>query len=153
LLEDFQDKNKLKEQIQDFNKHINHLNKLKEVLPEEKQMYWQGFIDLTIQDANKKKDRACCEFVHKYKNNFSNAIVTEKDGELVYITNEALLDDEIGLTEDIINKIGFSTKQYFMDSIKEFVKPENIHFISKDTTKELFKYLGGIHCTGAEIPV
>ena len=93
------------------------------------------------------------QFVHKYLNNFSNAIVTEKNNELVYITHEALLDDEIGLTDDIIKKIGFSTKQYFIDSIKDFVKPENIHFISKASTKELFKYLGGVHCIGAEIPV
>lgn len=153
LLEQHQNKDVLKSQIKKFNKHIDNLNNLKELLPEDRQHLFQGFIDLTIRDANKKVDKVSCEFVHQYLNNFTNAIVTEKNGELVYITNASLLDDELGLTNDIINKINFSTQQYFIDSIKNFVKPENVHFISKDTTKELFKYLGGIHCTGAEIPV
>lgn len=153
LLESHQNKDILKEQLCGFKKHIEDLHRMKETLPTDRQHLFQGFIDMTIHDANKKIDKVGNEFVHKYLNNFTNAIVTEKNGELVYITNESLLDDELELTNDIIDKIGFSTKQYFIDSIKDFVQPENIHFISKETTKELFKYLGGIHCTGAEIPV
>ena len=153
LLENHQNKEVLKEQIKKFNNHLDFLNTLKRNLDEEKQHLFQGFIDLTIENANKKKDFIGNEFVNQYLNNFTNAIVTEKNGELVYITNASLLDDELELTKKMINQIGFSTQQYFIDSIKEFVKPENIHFISKETTKELFKYLGGIHCTGSEIPV
>lgn len=93
------------------------------------------------------------ELYNKYDNNFINAIVAKQNGKLVYITNESLLDEKLGITPEIAEKIDFSTKKMFVESIKDYVDEENIHFIDTKTTEKLFKYMGGIHCTASEIPV
>lgn len=91
------------------------------------------------------------EPVNFYENNFINAIVTKKDGKLVYITNASLLDKKLGITPEIEAKTGFSTRSVFIESVAPYIDKENIHFIDEKTTEKLFKYTGGIHCTAAEI--
>lgn len=91
-----------------------------------------------------------------YMANFMNAIVHEKsDGSLVYITNKSLLDDMAHITPDIEKKIGFSFHSLFKNSIKDYVRPENIHFVCGDgyIPVSLEKSQGGIHCLCAEVPV
>ena len=91
-----------------------------------------------------------------YMANFMNAIVHEKpDGSLVYITNKSLLDDMAGITPEIEKKIGFSFESLFKKSLKDYVEPENIHFINGDgyISENLEHSQGGIHCLCAEVPV
>ena len=91
------------------------------------------------------------EAVNDYFNNFTNAIVHKKDGELHYITNAPLLDTHLGITPEIEELTGFSTKNLFIESIEPFVKRENVHFIDEKTTNKLFDLCGGIHCSVAEV--
>lgn len=93
------------------------------------------------------------ELVNKYENNFINAIVTKQNNKLIYITNDSLFDEKYGITPEIERKIGFSTKKMFIDSIKDCVNEEDIHFIDKKSTENLFKFFGGIHCAASEIPL
>ncbi len=91
-----------------------------------------------------------------YMANFMNAIVHEKpDGSLVYITNKSNLDDiaAIGNYEEKI--LNFSFEKMFRDSIKDYIMPENIHFISGDNLipRLLDFSQGGVHCLCAEVPV
>ncbi len=87
-----------------------------------------------------------------YQNNFINAIVTKnKNGEIVYVTNAPLFDKALGITPEIEELTGFSTKKMFIDSVKPYIKEENIYFIDERLTEQLFKFMGGIHCTAAEI--
>lgn len=93
------------------------------------------------------------EIVKKYKNNFLNAIAAKQNGKLIYITNAPLLDKKLGITPEIEEKTGFSTKKLFVDSVAPYIDKENIHFIDEKTTEKLFDIMGGIHCTAAEMPV
>lgn len=86
-----------------------------------------------------------------------NAIVHEKsDGELVYITNKSVLDEFCGITPEVSEKLNFSFEKMFENCVKEYVKPENIHYISSDgyipTLLERDCH-GGIHCLTAEVPL
>lgn len=83
--------------------------------------------------------------------NYMNAIVHENSqGELVYITNKSNLNKYCGITESIAKKIDFDFDSEFINSVKDYIKPENIYFVnSKFFLKE---YQGGIHCLGTEIP-
>lgn len=109
-----------------------------------------NYIELERLKAKNDKNFAV-EPVNFYENNFINAIVTKKDGKLVYITNASLLDKKLGITPEIEAKTGFSTKSMFIESVAPYIDKENIHFIDEKTTEKLFKYTGGIHCTAAEI--
>lgn len=83
--------------------------------------------------------------------NYMNGIVHEnKDGELVYITNKSNLNKYCGITEKVAQKIGFDFESEFINSVKDYIKPENIYFV--DTQKFLKAFQGGIHCLAAEIP-
>lgn len=90
-----------------------------------------------------------------YMANFMNAIVQEKsDGSLVYITNKSLLDNMAQITPEVEEKINFSFHKMFTDSVKNYIKKEDIHFINADgyipTSLEYSQ--GGIHCLCAEVP-
>lgn len=91
-----------------------------------------------------------------HKTNYINAIVTLNDnGELVYITNKSDFDKNLGITPEIESKYGFSTEKTFVDSISDYVKKENIHFISgkNDAVADMLRsQYGGIHCLACEIP-
>ena len=89
--------------------------------------------------------------------NFMNAIVTINDkGELVYITNKNSADTTyFGIDEKLAEKIGFSIENEFKESLKPYVKPENVYFV-KGLCGEIQGGLehahGGIHCLTTEIP-
>ena len=89
-----------------------------------------------------------------YKMNYVNAIVHERpDKSLVYITGKTRLDNEIGITPQIAEKIDFSFEKMFKNSLKNYIAPEDIHFVGKDFVSDLIeKYDGGFHCLFAEIP-
>ena len=88
-----------------------------------------------------------------YDSNFLNSIVfKDKNGKLVYITNASLFDRGVGITPEIERKTGLSLANSFIESISPYVDRENIHFIDEKLTERLFKYMGGIHCSAAEIP-
>lgn len=102
---------------------------------------------------NKNNPYFAVDFESFYVNNFINAIVNKKqNGELVYITNAPMLDTELGITKEIEQKTGFSTKNMFIKSVEPYIKKENIYFIDEKLTQKLFKKMGGIHCVAAEIP-
>lgn len=83
--------------------------------------------------------------------NYINAIVhVNKEGELVYITNKSALNRYCGISKNVANKIGFDFETEFVNSVKDYIKPENIYFV--DTYKFLKYFQGGIHCLSAEMP-
>lgn len=93
------------------------------------------------------------DFESFYVNNFINAIVNKKqNGELAYITNAPILDTELGITKEVEQKTGFSTKNMFIKSVEPYIKKENIYFVDEKLTQKLFKKMGGIHCAAAEMP-
>lgn len=99
------------------------------------------------------KDEIGCTVEKFYNNNFLNAIAHQNNkGEIEYITNAALLDIDLGITPEIEAKTGLSTKNIFIESVSEYIDKKNIHFINEKLTERLFDYMGGIHCTAAEIP-
>lgn len=87
--------------------------------------------------------------------NYMNSVVHEKpDGSLLYLTNKSMLDDILGITPEIEKKIDFSFEKIFKDSVKDYIKPEDIRFISGGgfVPKCLSTGPGGVHCLTAEIP-
>lgn len=100
-------------------------------------------------------------FIHKL--NFINAVAaTDKSGEIVYISNKTNLLEELGLTPKLAQELGLDFESKFKDSVKEYIKPENIYFIEgadkadpiiyDNIAQILEKCHGGIHCLCAEIP-
>ena len=94
-----------------------------------------------------------------HKLNYSNAVTFKtENNETVLITGKSHLNDKMGLTEDIQQRIGMNFETIFVDSIKEHIKPENIHFVNGGETFDndldtiLWNYGGGLHCMCAEIP-
>ncbi len=149
-LDIYKNSEKAQERIKNFNETMEKLREDFKHVSEENKIIVEKYIAAQtfkiMQD-----DKIGNEIVIKYENNFINAIVTEKDGKLIYITNAPLLDKKLGITPEIEAKTGFSTKQCFIDSVKDYIDKENIYFIDDKTTEHLFKYMGGIHCTAAEI--
>ncbi len=89
--------------------------------------------------------------------NYVNAnVLINKDGDLVYITNKSNIDEQLGLTPALSEKIGFSFEQCFIDSISKYVKPEHMYFVDGENNFVseimLSEYQGGIHCACSEIP-
>jgi len=89
--------------------------------------------------------------------NYINAnVLKNKDNELVYITNKSDIDNLLGLTPDIISKIGTSVEKSFIDSISPYIKNEHIYFVEGDNNfvaqLMLLGFRGGIHCACTEIP-
>lgn len=83
--------------------------------------------------------------------NYMNAIVHENEaGELVYITNKSNLNRYCGITDTVAKKIGFDFELEFINSVKDYIKPENIYFVNTQTMLKCFE--GGIHCLAAEMP-
>ncbi len=92
-----------------------------------------------------------------YSANFMNGIVCiNKKGELVYITNKSSADNfYLGISDKIAEKVGFSIEKEFKESLKPYIKPDNIYFV-KGLCGEIATGLelshGGIHCLVTEIP-
>lgn len=101
----------------------------------------------------------------KEKNNFlkqycnfinANAFLNDHK-ELVYITNKSDINEHLGLTPELSEKIGFDFEQEFVKSISKYVKPEHVYFVDGDkhfiSRIMLTGYQGGIHCACSEIPL
>lgn len=150
-LDGVKNEDKEKDIKNNFMNHANQLIDLSASCPVEVQQKVQEY--LTIQAIKLKTDKnLAVDLENFYNNNFVNAIVTKNEkGELIYITNAALLDEELGITPEFEAKTGVSTKNMFIESVRPYIKKENIYFIDKNLTQNLFKKMGGIHCTVAEI--
>ena len=90
----------------------------------------------------------------KYKMNFMNAIVHERaDKSLVYVAGKSVLDEQLGLTPEIAEKIDFSFERIFKKSLNGIIAPDDIHFVGDKTISNLLKNNdGSVHCLFAEIP-
>ena len=90
----------------------------------------------------------------KYKMNFMNAIVHERDDKsLVYVAGKSVLDEQLGLTPEIAEKIDFSFERIFKKSLSGIIAPDDIHFVGDKTISNLLKNNdGSVHCLFAEIP-
>ena len=93
----------------------------------------------------------------KHKINYSNALTYKNDeNEVVLITNKSDLEEELGIDDRFVKKIGVDFEKMFIDAIAPHVKPENIHFLRGDKYKPLsemiYCYKGGLHCMCAEVP-
>ena len=91
---------------------------------------------------------------HQYGTNFANAILHKnRAGDTVLITNESTNDIHFGLDREFEQKIGFSFKKMFEDSVAPYIKKENIHYIKGEdyAVPRLLSNLGGIHCVSTEI--
>ena len=88
--------------------------------------------------------------------NFMNAIITKnKKGEMVYISNKSDFDKRIGLTPEIIKESGFSFEKEFVNSLKPYIKEENVYFVegkNGEIQDSLENLAGGIHCLTMEMP-
>lgn len=149
-LEIYKNGDKAKECIKNFNDSMERLRENFKNVSEKNKNIVENYIAMETFKFM-QNDKIGNELILQYENNFINAIVTEKDGKLIYITNAPLLDKKLGITPEIEAKTGFSTKQCFIDSVKDYIDKENIYFIDEKTTEHLFKYMGGIHCTASEI--
>ena len=139
------------ERLENFEKNMTNLRELAQGHTQDIQNKVEQYIKLkTLEVA--QNENIGVELENIYENNFINAIVTKnKNGELVYLTNASIFDKKLGITPAIEALTGFSTRKMFIDSVSPYIKPENIHFIDERLTEQLFKFMGGIHCTAAEI--
>ena len=156
----------LLKEIEYSNKHLDSVKRYKKMQQELKHSKFKvikvpGCIE--IPNTNKsflellaEKEGAPDSFSQSisYKMNYLNSIVHERpDKSLVYIAGNSTLDKEIGITPEIEKKLGFSFKKMFKDSLKDYIAPDDIHFVGGDFIPELIKnYDGGLHCLFAEIP-
>lgn len=95
--------------------------------------------------------------------NFINAIAaTDKNGEIVYISNKSNLLERLGISEELAKEAGLDFEAIFRKSVQEYIKPENVYFVKggngdnpklADNISQILKEShGGIHCLCAEIP-
>ena len=73
---------------------------------------------------------------------------------MIYITNNSVMDTEMGLTEEVQKMTGFSLKKIFWEAVKPHV--DKVYFVSgRNNALQntlLRENLGGIHCVAAEVP-
>ena len=91
------------------------------------------------------------------KLNYSNAVTFKNDkNEVVYIVGKSGIDDEIGITEQISEKLGIGFERAFRESISSHIKPENTYFIDgsdeNPISSMLYRLSGGLHCMCVEVP-
>lgn len=89
-----------------------------------------------------------------YRMNFMNAIVHERSNKsLVYIVGKSVIDEQLGLTLEIANRIDFSFEKIFKKSLEGKIASEDIHFLGDNTISNILKQnYGGLHCLFAEVP-
>ena len=139
------------ERLENFEKNMTNLRELAQGHTQDIQNKVEQYIKLKTFEVSQNQNVGI-ELENIYENNFINAIVTKNQkGELVYLTNASIFDKKLGITPEIEALTGFSTKKMFIDSVSQYIKPENIHFIDEKLTEQLFKFMGGIHCSAAEI--
>ena len=137
--------------LSNFKKNMTDLRELAQAHTQDIQSKVEQYIKLKTFEVSQNQNIGV-ELENIYENNFINAIVTKnKKGELVYLTNASIFDKKLGITPEIEALTGFSTRKLFIDSVSQYIKPENIHFIDERLTEQLFKFMGGIHCSAAEI--
>ena len=64
-------------------------------------------------------------------------------------------DKRIGLTPEIIKESGFSFEKEFVNSLKPYIKEENVYFVegkAGEIQDSLENLAGGIHCLTTEMP-
>lgn len=95
-------------------------------------------------------------FLKQYCNFINANAFLNSNGELVYITNKSNINEHLGLTPELSEKIGFDFEQEFVISISKYVKPEHIYFVDGNknfvSKTMLTRHQGGIHCACSEIP-
>jgi len=89
--------------------------------------------------------------------NYINActFLNEKN-EIVYITNKDILEQELNIPQELLKKTGIDFEEEFKKSVKDYIKPENIYFLSGEDNslgRSLLNQEGGLHCLTTEIPV
>lgn len=88
--------------------------------------------------------------------NYMNAIVpVGKDGQMHYITNKSLIDEEIKLTPELSQELDYSFEKEFLKSIEGLFLKDNIYFMrgNNDIIPNILKSSrGGIHCLASEVP-
>ena len=89
--------------------------------------------------------------------NYMNAnVLKNKQGELVYITNKSMMDDELKITPELAKKIGYSIEDDFVQSLSQYIDKEHVYFIEGKNNFVKREMLmingGGIHCICTEIP-
>lgn len=89
--------------------------------------------------------------------NYMNACAfLNKNNEIVYITNKDMLDTELKISHELKQITGIDIEEEFKKSVKNYIKPENIYFLSGDGKalgNALLSREGGLHCMATEIPV
>ena len=95
-------------------------------------------------------------FKDQYLNYLNSCVTLDKNGEIVFITNKDSLAKGLGLTDKIKSELGLDFESIFKESVKDYIKPENIYFLSGKNNalgdKLLLERQGGLHCITMEIP-
>ena len=86
--------------------------------------------------------------------NYANALTFKnKDDEVVMLTNKSKLNEQMGITPEISEMLGLDFEKMFIDSVSEYIKPENIYFLEGRKLPMELKYShGGLHCISLEVP-
>ena len=86
----------------------------------------------------------------------NSCVTLDNNGEIVFITNKDSLAKGLGLTDKIKSELGLDFESIFKESVKDYIKPENIYFLSGKNNalgdKLLLERQGGLHCITMEIP-
>ena len=142
---------------QTFDKLI-FLNKFPKADDVEKKLNENGFEVIRVPGRlyNVYENKSGKQSLRHHCNYMNANVFLNKDGDLVYITNKSNIDEMLGLTPEISEKIGFSFENAFIESISPYIKKDKIYFIRGEDdflVKEMLpEYQGGIHCACAEIP-
>ena len=149
--------NYLKDEILKSNQEYDTLNKYKTL---QQELKYNKFNIIKVPGLVIKSedsviaDQPSCMSSIKYKMNFMNAIVHERsDKSLVYIAGKSILDEYLGLTPEIAEKIDFSFERIFKKSLNGIIAPKDIHFVGDKVISNILEnYNGSVHCLFAEIP-
>lgn len=95
-------------------------------------------------------------FKDQYLNYLNACTTVNRNGDIVFITNKDSLDKGLGFTKKIKSELGINFEEIFKESVKDYIKPENIYFISGKNNvlgdELLLERQGGLHCITMEIP-